>query len=72
MSTDLMKENGFTFKKSSRWYSAETIMDADYTDDLTFLINTSAQAESGQAVRGIGFSLYSCFKYLHFVYLVKT
>ena len=31
---DLIKENGFTFKKARRRYPADTIKDADYTDDL--------------------------------------
>ena len=53
MSIDLMKKNGFTLAKArSRWYSAQAIMDADYTDDI-------AQAESQlhsleQAAGGIG------------------
>ena len=35
MSILLMKENGLILKKArSRWYPTETIMDADYTDDL--------------------------------------
>ena len=42
-----MKQNGFTLKKSrSRGYSAETIMDAYYTDDLVLLANTPAKAKS--------------------------
>ena len=38
----------FTIKKKrkSRRYSAEIMTDADDTDDLTLLANTSAQAES--------------------------
>ena len=44
---DLMKENGFTLKKArSRQCSAETITDADYTNDLALLVHTPAQAES--------------------------
>ena len=47
MSIDLMKENGFTFVKAwSRRYSAWTITDADYTDDIVLLANMQAQAES--------------------------
>ena len=48
MSIDLIKENGFTLKKKARnrWYSAETMTDADYVDDLALLTNTPAQAES--------------------------
>ena len=46
---DLMKGNDFTqTKASSRWYSAQTITDADYADDLALLANTPAQAESLQ------------------------
>ena len=54
------KKNGYTLKKAkSRWYPIETITDADYVDDLTFLANTPAEAESlehslEQAVIGIG------------------
>ena len=54
-----MKENGFTLKKQrSRRYSAQTIMDADYIDDIALLTNTPNQAESllhsrNQAVRSI-------------------
>ena len=45
-SIDLMKENGFTLIKArSRRYSAQTIMDADYTDDIALLANTPAQVE---------------------------
>ena len=42
-----MKENGFTFAKArSQRYSAQTITDADYADDVALLANTLAQAES--------------------------
>ena len=44
---DLMKENGFTLKKTrSRRYPAWNIMDTDYADDIMLLANTPAQAES--------------------------
>ena len=44
-----MKENSFTLKKArSRWYLIQTIMDADYADDMPFLTNTPTQAESLQ------------------------
>ena len=44
---DLMKKNGFTLAKArSRWYPAQTITDADYTDDIALLTNTPAQAKS--------------------------
>ena len=51
-----------TKKAKSRKYPVETVNDADYTDDLTLLVNTPAQAESQlnsprQASSGIG--LYS-------------
>ena len=46
-SIDLMKENGFTLaKERSRRYTAQTITDADYADDIALLANTLAQAES--------------------------
>ena len=42
-----MKENGFTLvKERSRRYFAQTITDADYTDDIALLTNTPARAES--------------------------
>ena len=48
MSLDLMKENGFTLKKArSRRYSAQTIMDTDYTDDVVLMANTPTQAACG-------------------------
>ena len=44
---DSMKENGITLIKArSRWYSVQTIMDADYDDDIEILANTPAQAGS--------------------------
>ena len=47
MLIDLMKENGFMQKKArSRWYPMQTIMDADYMDDMVLLANTPTQAES--------------------------
>ena len=46
-SIDLMKENGFSLVKEwSRWYPAQTIMEADYADDITLLANSPAQTES--------------------------
>ena len=56
MSRDLMKENGFTLKKKSSRYPAQTIMDAEYADDIT---NIPTQAESllhilERAAGGIG------------------
>ena len=60
-------------KARSRWYTIETISDADYTDDLVLLINITGQAESllpnlEQKARGIGLYVNSvktqfmCFK----------
>ena len=63
MLIDLIKENGFTLKKArSRWYSTETITDADYADDIAFLANTPTQSESllhslEQAAGGIGLNV---------------
>ena len=39
-----MKENGFKLAKER--YPAQTIMDADYADDITLLVNSPVQAES--------------------------
>ena len=68
-----MKDNGFklTTERSKR-YSAQTITDADYPDDITPLANTPAQAESQlhsleRAESGIGLHVnrdkteYMCF-----------
>ena len=41
-----MKENGFTLANTSRRYPVETIMDQDDRDDIAFLANTIALAES--------------------------
>ena len=55
-----MKENGFTLKKAgSRRYLVESIMVADYANDLAILANTPAQVKSllhslEQAARGSG------------------
>ena len=46
ISIDLIKENGFTLKLiRGRRCPAETMTDADNTDDQALLINTLAQAE---------------------------
>ena len=46
-SIDKMKENGFKLtKERSGRYSAQTIIDADYTDDIALLANAHAQAET--------------------------
>ena len=45
-----MKENSFTLKEArnrcTNRYPAQTITDADYTDDIALLANTPTQAES--------------------------
>ena len=57
---DKIRENGFELtKKRSRRYPAETITDADYTDDIALLANTPNQAETllhslERAATGIG------------------
>ena len=44
-SSDIIKENGFELtKKRSKRYSAKTITDADYANDIAILANTPAQA----------------------------
>ena len=46
MSEDIMKVNDLTLKKpGSRKYPAETITEADYTNDLVLLANTLVQAK---------------------------
>ena len=45
-SIDNIRENGFMLtKKRSRRYSAKTITDADYADDIALLANTLNQAK---------------------------
>ena len=45
-SIDLMKENSFKLAKlKKRRYSAQTIMDIDYTDNIALLPNTPSQAK---------------------------
>ena len=55
-SIDLIKENGFTLKKKSRWYHAETITDEDYADDLA-QIPLPKQYNLEHAAEDIGFYL---------------
>ena len=44
---DLMKENAFTLAIArSRIYLARTITDADYTDEIALLVNTSTLTQS--------------------------
>ena len=46
-SINKIKENGFKLtKKRSRRYSAKTITNADYTDDIVLLANAPAQTET--------------------------
>ena len=70
---DFVKENNFKLAKDrSRIYPAQTIMDANYTDDIAPLANTPAQAKSllhslERAAGGIGLHFnidkteYMCF-----------
>ena len=58
-SVDLMRENGFNLAKARWQYTAQAIMDMDYTDDIALLANTLTQAKSllhslEQAAGGIG------------------
>ena len=46
-SINLIKENGFKLtKERSRRYPVQSIMDADYADDIALLENTLVQAET--------------------------
>ena len=45
-SIDKIKENGFTLTKEGRRYSAKTITDANYVDDITLLANAPDQGET--------------------------
>ena len=72
-SIDKIKENDFELtKKRSRRYTAKTITDADYANDIAILANTPNQAETlqhslEQAAAGIGLHVnahkteYMCF-----------
>ena len=59
-SIELLKESGFTLKRAkSRRYSAQTITDADYADDIPHLANSATLTEFllqslQQAACGIG------------------
>ena len=59
----LMNKNCFTLKKPrNRRYSAQTITDADYADDISLLANIPTQAKSllhslEQAASGIGLQM---------------
>ena len=73
MSIDKMKDNNFKLtKERSRRYPAQTITDADYTDDIALLANSPAQAKTllhslEQATAGISLHVnahnteYMCF-----------
>ena len=60
MSIEKMKDKSFKLaKERSRKYPAQTIADADYADDIAFLANSPAQAETllhtlERAAAGIG------------------
>ena len=68
-----IKENGFELiKKRSKRYTAKTITNADYADDIAILANAPAQAKRRlhsleRAAAGIGFHVnahkteYICF-----------
>ena len=71
-SIDKIRENGFELTKKSRRYTAKTITDANYADDITILANTPNQAETllhslERAAAGIGLHVnahkteYMCF-----------
>ena len=72
-SIDKMKENGFKLTKERCWrYSAQTITDADYANDLALLANAPTQAETllyslEQVAAGVGLPFnahkteYMCF-----------
>ena len=72
-SIDKIKENGFKLtKERSRRYTAKTITDANYTDDIALLANALAQAKTllhslERAVASIGLHVnankteYMCF-----------
>ena len=45
-SIDIMEDNGFKLEKErSRRYLAQTIMDADYADDIALLANTPTKSK---------------------------
>ncbi len=45
-SIDIMKDNGFKLAKEINRRYAQTITDADYTDDIVLLANTPVQAKT--------------------------
>ena len=78
-----MKEKGFTLKKArGRQYSAKTIMDADYADDIVLFANTPTQDESllhslKQAAGGTSLNMnvdkmeYICFNQEGVIFTLK-
>ena len=72
-SIDKMKDNSFKLaKERRRRHSIQTIMDADYANDIALLVNTPAQAKTllhslERAAAGIGLHInadmmeYMCF-----------
>ena len=71
-SIDKIRENDFELTKKSRRYSAKTITDADYADDIALLANTPNKAETllhslEQSAAGIGLHInahkteYMCY-----------
>ena len=83
-SIDLMKDNGFKLtKERSRRYPAQTITDADYTDDIVLLANIPIQAETllhslERAAAGIGLNVnadkteYMCFNQRGDIFTLKS
>ena len=58
-SIDKIKENAFELtKKRNRMYTAKTITDADYADDIAILANTPNQAETIRERSATGISLH--------------
>ena len=84
LSIIFMKENGFKLAKEwSRRYPAETIMDANYTDDIVLLENTPTQAKNllhslEWAAGGIGLEVtadkmeYMCFNQRGDIFILKS
>ena len=71
-SIDLMKGNGFTLEKTkSRRYSAETITEAIYADDIALLTNIPAQAESLLEQAAGGIRLYVNADKMEYMYFHK-
>ena len=69
-SIEKMKDNGFKLtKERSRRYPAQTILDADYANDIVLQVNTPTQAKTQleRAAAGIGLYIntdktkYMCF-----------